>query len=177
MRAPLLGRPNWFTQSTSSNAKLIWKHSHRHAQKNCIAGGLAPMIQSTPKSNHHRGLGKTAQLFWASKQGNYYLFHRAIFRFKENKQVKRPRLSLHIMTIQTMPVPFPPFPCMTYEKISLVIVLVCCYALNWVSSGQKNWRRKWQPIPVFLPGESQGQRSLVSCRLWGRTESDTTEAT
>ena len=35
----------------------------------------------------------------------------------------------------------------------------------------------WQPTPVFLPGESQGQGSLVGCRLWGRTESDTTEAT
>ena len=31
--------------------------------------------------------------------------------------------------------------------------------------------------PVFLPGESQGQGSLVGCHLWGRTESDTTEAT
>ena len=30
-------------------------------------------------------------------------------------------------------------------------------------------RRKWQPTPVFLPGESQGQRSLVGCRLWGHT--------
>ena len=30
---------------------------------------------------------------------------------------------------------------------------------------------------VFLPGESQGQRSLVGCHLWGRTELDTTEAT
>ena len=39
-----------------------------------------------------------------------------------------------------------------------------------------HWRRKWQPTPVFLPGESQGQGSLVGCRLWGRTESDTTEA-
>ena len=38
-------------------------------------------------------------------------------------------------------------------------------------------RRKWQPTPVFLPGESQGRRSLVGCRLWGRTESDTTEVT
>ena len=38
-------------------------------------------------------------------------------------------------------------------------------------------RRKWQPTPVSLPGESQGQRSLVGCRLWGPTESDTTEAT
>ena len=40
-----------------------------------------------------------------------------------------------------------------------------------------HWRRKWQPTPVFLPGESQGWWSLVGCRLWGRTESDTTEAT
>ena len=31
-----------------------------------------------------------------------------------------------------------------------------------------HWRRKWQPTPVFLPGESQGQGSLVGCHLWGR---------
>ena len=30
-----------------------------------------------------------------------------------------------------------------------------------------HWRRKWQPIPVFLPGESQGRGSLVGCCLWG----------
>ena len=30
-----------------------------------------------------------------------------------------------------------------------------------------HWRRQWQPTPVFLPGESQGQGSLVGCRLWG----------
>ena len=35
------------------------------------------------------------------------------------------------------------------------------------------WRGKWQPTPVFLPRESQGQGSLVGCRLWGHTESDT----
>ena len=40
-----------------------------------------------------------------------------------------------------------------------------------------HWRRKWQPTPVFLPGESQGRGSLVGYCLWGRTESDTTEAT
>ena len=40
-----------------------------------------------------------------------------------------------------------------------------------------HWRMKWQPTPVFLPGESQGQESLVGCRLWGRTESDMTEVT
>ena len=40
-----------------------------------------------------------------------------------------------------------------------------------------HWRRKWQPTPEFLPGESQGRGSLVGCHLWGRTESDMTEAT
>ena len=40
-----------------------------------------------------------------------------------------------------------------------------------------HWRRKWQSTPVFLPGESQEWGSLVGCRLWGRKESDTTEAT
>ena len=40
-----------------------------------------------------------------------------------------------------------------------------------------HWRRKWQLTPVFLPGESQGRGSLLGCRLWSYTESDTTEAT
>ena len=52
---------------------------------------------------------------------------------------------------------------------------------DWVTSLSlftfMHWRRKWQPTPVFLPGESQGRVSLVGCHLWGRTESDTTEAT
>ena len=52
---------------------------------------------------------------------------------------------------------------------------------DWVTSlwlfTFMHWRRKWQPTPVFLPGEYQGQRSLVGCCLWGPTESDTTEAT
>jgi len=39
-----------------------------------------------------------------------------------------------------------------------------------------HWRRKWQPTPVFLPGESQGQGRLVGCRLWGCTELDMTES-
>ena len=42
---------------------------------------------------------------------------------------------------------------------------------------QKYRRRKWQPTPVFLPGESQGRGSLVGCRLWGCTELDMTEVT
>ena len=52
---------------------------------------------------------------------------------------------------------------------------------NWATSLSlftfMHWRRKWRPTPVFLPGESQGRGLLVGCRLWGLTESDTTEAT
>ena len=52
---------------------------------------------------------------------------------------------------------------------------------NWATSLSlftfMHWRRKWQPTPVFLPGEFQGQGSLAGCRLWGRTESDKTEVT
>ena len=44
---------------------------------------------------------------------------------------------------------------------------------DWVASLSlftfMHWRRKWQPTPVFLPGESQGWGNLVGCRLWGCT--------
>ena len=51
------------------------------------------------------------------------------------------------------------------------------WATSLSLSTSLHWRRKWQPTPVFLPGESQGWTSLVGCPLWCRTESDTTEAT
>ena len=38
-------------------------------------------------------------------------------------------------------------------------------------------RRKWQPIPVFLPEKSYGQRSVAGLNPWGSEESDTTEQT
>ena len=57
----------------------------------------------------------------------------------------------------------------------------CWVRHDWASSLSlftfMHWRRKWQPTPGFLPAESQGRGSLVGCRLWGRTEWDTTEAT
>ena len=43
----------------------------------------------------------------------------------------------------------------------------------WV--GKILWKRKWLPTPVFLPGESHGQRSLAGYSPWGCKESDTTE--
>ena len=52
---------------------------------------------------------------------------------------------------------------------------------KWVTSLSlftfMHWRRKWQPTPVFLPGEFQGRQGLAGCHLWGHRESDTTEAT
>ena len=52
---------------------------------------------------------------------------------------------------------------------------------DWATSLSRftfmHWRRKWQPTPVFLPGESQGRGSLVGCCLCGHRESDTTEVT
>ena len=41
-------------------------------------------------------------------------------------------------------------------------------------SGKSTWRRKWQPTPVFLPGESHGQMSLAGYSPWGHKESDVT---
>ena len=69
----------------------------------------------------------------------------------------------------------------TYTKIySLVAqtvkslpILQETQVLSWVR--KIPWRRKEQPIPVFLPGESHGQRSLVCHSPWGHKESDTTE--
>ena len=43
----------------------------------------------------------------------------------------------------------------------------------WV--GKIPWRRKWHPTPVFLPGESHGQRDLVGYSPWGRKELGMTE--
>ena len=60
-----------------------------------------------------------------------------------------------------------------YKRTTLVPVLGTSLSIFTFM----HWRRKWQPTPLFLPGESQGWGSLVGCRLWGRTESDTTEVT
>ena len=51
-----------------------------------------------------------------------------------------------------------------------VCVCVWVWVCVWVCV---SWRQKWQPTPIFLPGESRGQRSLVGYSLWGCRESDT----
>ena len=46
---------------------------------------------------------------------------------------------------------------------------------DFIPGSEDAVRRKWQPTPVFLPGESHGQKSLAGYSLWGRKESGTTE--
>ena len=49
---------------------------------------------------------------------------------------------------------------------------------GWIPESRKfPWRRAWQPTPVFLPGESHGERSLAGYSLWGRKEPGMTEVT
>ena len=57
---------------------------------------------------------------------------------------------------------------------------ILCFCTNFITCiakwvGKILWRREWQSIPVFLPGESHEQRSLAGHSPWGRKESDTTE--
>ena len=64
-----------------------------------------------------------------------------------------------------------------YIYIYVYICMCTCVCVCMYTCICMYWRRKWQPTPVFLPGESNGRRSLVGCSPWGRTESETTEAT
>ena len=57
------------------------------------------------------------------------------------------------------------------------ITIINIYATSLSLFTFMHWRRKWQPTPMFLPGESQGQGSLVGCHLLGHTKSNTTEVT
>ena len=63
-----------------------------------------------------------------------------------------------------------------WEQIE-VFYLELVVGRNLKTSRGLGRRRQWHPTKVFLPGESQGQGSLVGCCLWDRTESDTTEVT
>ena len=81
------------------------------------------------------------------------------------------------------PPPLQPGPAATLSPPGRPCAPSSSSARHWSGGGSRALftfmplRRKWQPTPVFLPGESQGRGSLVGCHLWGRTESDTTEVT
>ena len=64
-------------------------------------------------------------------------------------------------------------PALNFLNIMMATMPFCFWYKLLNKCTDIQWRRKWQPTPVFLPGRSQGRRSLLGCRLWGRTESDT----
>ena len=63
------------------------------------------------------------------------------------------------------------------ETWEIVAITALCTSSSHLSYLIYLRRRQWHPTPILLPGKSHEQRSLVGCRLWGHTESDTTEAT
>ena len=77
------------------------------------------------------------------------------------------------------------WPCklITKPKYGTHLYAFICCVLRYKRSGfspwvgKIPWRRAWQPTPLFLPGESHGQRSLVGYGPQGHTELDTTEVT
>ena len=66
---------------------------------------------------------------------------------------------------------------MTGMRKDITKILIQKILRRLVSTQYPFRRRQWHPTPVLLSGESQGRGSLVGYRLWGHTESDTTEAT
>ena len=69
------------------------------------------------------------------------------------------------------------FPGGTNGKEAICQCRRCRRLRFYPSVGKMPWRRAWQPTPVFLPGDSHGQKRLVGYSPWGCTESDTIEAT
>ena len=68
-----------------------------------------------------------------------------------------------------------------YYFLCLILCSVFSFLFTFLNSFADPWvgkipgRRKWQPTPIFLPGKSHGQKSLVGYSPWGHKELDTTE--
>ena len=108
--------------------------------------------------------------WWHSLSLTLYLFYLVYFSLTSMEKAMAPHSSTLAWKIPWMEEPG------RLQSMGLLRV-----GHDWATSlslfTSMHWRRKWQPTPVFLPGDSQGRGSLVGCRLCGHTESDTTEAT
>ena len=115
-------------------------------------------------------------VFWIGKQ---ILYHWATWEAQDNFNIRYTRYSEKAMAPHSSTlawqIPWTEEPCRLQSMGLLGVRRDWATSLSLFTFMQ--WRRKWQPTPVFLPGESQGQRSLVGCRLWDCTESGTTEVT
>ena len=106
--------------------------------------------------------------------------------FWEAKQVLQSSSPLAAKSLQSCPTLCNPID--GSPPVSLIPGILQARTLEWVAISFSilptwnnikggAWRRAWQPTPVFLPWESNGQSSLAGYSPWGRKESDTTEAT
>ena len=160
----------------SSRASSQPKDQSHVSCVSCIAGGFFPhwVIREFKHSNkeidsYQVKLEKIHCLIWVSLgKGNPQLFEQSYCSTSEKA------MTPHSSTL-AWKLPW------TEEPGGLQSMGLWRVGHDWMTSLSlftfMHWRRKWQPTPVFLPGESQGRQSLVGCRLWGCTESDTTEVT
>ena len=128
-----------------------------------------PLSLNTTNANHLRLFPTVLQsfncLFFLSES---FIRNQCCFVFSQGNYISILSIVPLKINIQKSTI----YKCGSYEGLKME------HCSLYLDEGRsERWRRKWQPTPVFLPGESQRQRSLVGCHLWGRIESDTTEVT
>ena len=134
---------------------------------------LADYFPSEPPGKSNTVFLRNSKYRWRKKSKRLYMWNCIIF-IHTSVLFKEKAMAPHSSTL-AWKIPWTQEPGRLQSMGSLRV------GHDWATSlslfTYMHWRRKWQPTPVFLPGESLGRGSLVGCRLWGRTESDTTEAT
>ena len=95
--------------------------------------------------------------------------------WSESYKDTKPSWKEHVLQKITQAIHESGFPSGSLVKASACQCRRCSRHRFHPQVGKIPWRKTWQPIPVFLRGESHGQRSLVGYSLWGCKESDKTE--
>ena len=166
---------------------LSWKNPREGvmATHSSILGGASPWTKK-PGGLQSMGLQRVGY-DWATKCTHTYnnlISHS--FQFSRSVVCDSSRSHKSDTTHSCIYIPsllnLPPLPSSHHSRLSWSTRLgsLCYIALSYQLSVLHMvvyicWRRQWHPTPVFLPGKSHGQRSLVGYSLWGREESDTTE--
>ena len=137
---------------------------HFHFSLSCIGEGNGNPFQCSCLENPKEG-----GAWWAAVYG----VSQSRTRLKRLSSIKEKAVALHSSTLawktpwMEEPGRLQSMGSLSWTRLSNFTFTFHCHVLE----------KEMAPTPVFLPGESQGRGSLVGYRLWGRTESDTTEAT